>query len=65
MLFIFLLHEDGFPLRAKFSRLPIKMDSPERILSQAHGQARPVADFLHENGKTLFNAHYFIATYIS
>lgn len=26
------------------------MDAPEKVLCQAHGQARPIADFLHENG---------------
>ena len=26
------------------------MDSPEKILCQAHGQSRPITDFLHENG---------------
>eukprot|EP00262_Sarcandra_glabra_P012836 TRINITY_DN3395_c0_g6_i1.p1 TRINITY_DN3395_c0_g6~~TRINITY_DN3395_c0_g6_i1.p1 ORF type:complete len:222 (+),score=52.02 TRINITY_DN3395_c0_g6_i1:65-667(+) len=25
------------------------MDAPEKVLHQAHGQARPIADFLHEN----------------
>uniref|UniRef100_A0A5B7BVV3 Uncharacterized protein n=2 Tax=Davidia involucrata TaxID=16924 RepID=A0A5B7BVV3_DAVIN len=25
------------------------MDAPEKVLCQAHGQARPIADFLHEN----------------
>lgn len=29
------------------------MDPPEKILCQAHGQARPIADFLHENGTLL------------
>lgn len=61
---------NGFPLRAKFSRLPIKMDSPERILSQAHGQARPVADFLHENvldflSEEAINDAYVVASYLS
>lgn len=37
-------------LKEKFVRLPMKMDAPETILRQAHGQARPIADFLHENG---------------
>ncbi|XP_037493530.1 cell cycle checkpoint protein RAD17 isoform X3 [Jatropha curcas] len=40
---------DAFLLRDKFSRLPLKMDAPEKVLCQAHGQARPIADFLHEN----------------
>lgn len=29
----------------------LKMDIPEKILSQAHGKVRTVADFLYENGK--------------
>lgn len=37
-------------MRERFTRLPLKMDAPERVLSQAHVQARPVCDFLHENG---------------
>lgn len=40
----------AFHVRKDLSRLPLKMDSPEKILCQAHGQARPIADFLHENG---------------
>ncbi|KAK4479960.1 hypothetical protein RD792_013014 [Penstemon davidsonii] len=36
-------------LKEKFVRLPLKMDAPEVVLSQAHGQTRLVADFLHEN----------------
>ncbi|CAH8353546.1 unnamed protein product [Eruca vesicaria subsp. sativa] len=32
-----------------FARLPLKMDAPEKVLSQAHGQADRVVDFLHEN----------------
>jgi cell cycle checkpoint protein len=42
--------QDEFPLQQRLLRLPLKMDSPEKILCQAHGQARPIADFLHENG---------------
>lgn len=34
----------------QFARLPPKMDAPEKVLSQAHGQANRVVDFLHENG---------------
>lgn len=30
------------------------MDVPEKVLCQAHGQARPIADFLHENGKLFY-----------
>ncbi|KAL0643355.1 hypothetical protein Bca4012_041645 [Brassica carinata] len=33
----------------QFARLPLKMDAPEMVLSQAHGQAGRVVDFLHEN----------------
>ncbi|KAL6520808.1 hypothetical protein OROHE_016989 [Orobanche hederae] len=36
-------------LNEKLVRCPLKMDSPESVLSQAHGQARLIADFLHEN----------------
>lgn len=41
--------EDGFYLKEGFTRLPLKMDAPEKVLCQAYGQARPVAEFLHEN----------------
>uniref|UniRef100_A0A5B6ZLV5 Uncharacterized protein n=1 Tax=Davidia involucrata TaxID=16924 RepID=A0A5B6ZLV5_DAVIN len=44
------LDKDAFVLRERFARLPLKMDAPEKVLCQAHGQARPIADFLHENG---------------
>ncbi|KAH6799301.1 RADIATION SENSITIVE 17 [Perilla frutescens var. frutescens] len=40
---------DAILLKEKFVRCPIKMDHPELVLCQAHGQARLVADFLHEN----------------
>ncbi|KAH9662637.1 cell cycle checkpoint protein RAD17 [Citrus sinensis] len=43
------MDQDAFVVKEKFSRLPLKMDAPEKVLSQAHGQARPVLDFLHEN----------------
>ncbi|CAN6855155.1 unnamed protein product [Brassica oleracea var. botrytis] len=33
----------------EFARLPLKMDAPEKVLNQAHGQAGRVVDFLHEN----------------
>ncbi|CAA2935159.1 cell cycle checkpoint RAD17 isoform X1 [Olea europaea subsp. europaea] len=36
-------------LRDKFVRSPLKMDAPEIVLCQAHGQTRAIADFLHEN----------------
>lgn len=32
----------------------MKMDTPEMVLAQAHGQPRLVADFLHENGNFFF-----------
>ncbi|KAG8373619.1 hypothetical protein BUALT_Bualt11G0043100 [Buddleja alternifolia] len=40
---------DAMLLKEKFVRCPLKMENPELILSQAHGQARLIADFLHEN----------------
>ncbi|XP_039779049.1 cell cycle checkpoint protein RAD17-like isoform X3 [Panicum virgatum] len=40
---------DPFPLQEKLRRNSLKMDVPEKILSQAHGKVRTVADFLHEN----------------
>ncbi|XP_050227110.1 cell cycle checkpoint protein RAD17 isoform X2 [Mercurialis annua] len=43
------LDHDAFLVSDKFSRLPMKMDAPEKVLCQAHGQARPITDFLHEN----------------
>ncbi|OMO55789.1 Checkpoint protein Rad17/Rad24 [Corchorus capsularis] len=43
------LDQNAFCVGEKFSRRPIKMDSPEKILCQAHGQSRPITDFLHEN----------------
>lgn len=44
-----LLDQNAFLLRERFMRLPLKMEAPEKVLCQAHVQARPVADFLHEN----------------
>jgi hypothetical protein len=41
---------NSFLIQERFSRLPLKMDVPEKILCQAHAQPGPVADFLHENG---------------
>ncbi|CAN6295815.1 unnamed protein product [Urochloa humidicola] len=40
---------DPFPLKEKLRRNSLKMDVPEKILSQAHGKVRTVADFLYEN----------------
>ena len=44
--------QHSFVLQEKLSRNPLKMDAPEKVLSQAHGQARNIADFLHENGES-------------
>jgi hypothetical protein len=49
----FVVAGDAFLVQENFSRLPLKMDAPEKVLCQAHGQARPVTDFLHENGNHL------------
>lgn len=46
----FVVDQDKFLLRESLSRLPLKMDVPEKVMCQAHGQTRPIADFLHENG---------------
>ncbi|XP_066388406.1 cell cycle checkpoint protein RAD17-like isoform X2 [Miscanthus floridulus] len=40
---------DPFPLKENLRRNSLKMDVPEKILSQAHGKVRTVADFLYEN----------------
>jgi len=37
-------------VKKRFARPALKMDPPEKVLCKAYGQARPVADFLHENG---------------
>ncbi|KAG5530188.1 hypothetical protein RHGRI_030532 [Rhododendron griersonianum] len=42
--------QGAFLVKERFARLPVKMDAPEKVLCKAHGQARPVTDFLHENG---------------
>ncbi|CAJ1942319.1 unnamed protein product [Sphenostylis stenocarpa] len=42
-------YDHGFVICERLSRLPSKMDVPEKILCQAHVQPGPVADFLHEN----------------
>ncbi|KAJ7953153.1 cell cycle checkpoint protein RAD17 [Quillaja saponaria] len=41
--------QDAFITGERLARLPLKMDAPEKVLCQAHGQPRPIADFLHEN----------------
>ncbi|KMZ64490.1 Cell cycle checkpoint protein RAD17 [Zostera marina] len=38
-----------FHLHEKFTRSPLKMDSPEEIILQGHIQARQITDYLHEN----------------
>ena len=48
--FSYLVDQHGLLIQERFSRLPLKMDVPEKILSQAHVQPGQVADFLHENG---------------
>ncbi|XP_073009715.1 cell cycle checkpoint protein RAD17 isoform X3 [Typha latifolia] len=40
---------DSYTLQEKLRRNPLKMDDPEKVLSQAHGQARSVVEFLYEN----------------
>ncbi|PIN09513.1 Checkpoint RAD17-RFC complex, RAD17/RAD24 component [Handroanthus impetiginosus] len=57
-------------LKEKFARSPLKMDAPELVLSQAHGQASLVADFLHENVLDFVNEEAIedagvIGTYLS
>ncbi|XP_021635722.2 cell cycle checkpoint protein RAD17 isoform X3 [Hevea brasiliensis] len=52
---------DAFFVRDKFARLPMRMDAPEKVLCQAHGQARPIADFLHENVFSFFAVLDFIS----
>jgi hypothetical protein len=42
---------DPFPLKQELRRNSLKMDVPEKILSQAHGKVRTVTDFLYENGE--------------
>ncbi|WOL05941.1 cell cycle checkpoint protein RAD17 isoform X1 [Canna indica] len=45
----FAMAPDPFALRERFVRNPLKMDTPEEVISQAHGQARVITDYLHEN----------------
>ncbi|KAL4187399.1 hypothetical protein AMTRI_Chr09g38850 [Amborella trichopoda] len=45
------LGQGYFQLQEMFMRYPLKMDAPEKILSQAYAEASSVADFLHENGE--------------
>ncbi|XP_019423498.1 PREDICTED: cell cycle checkpoint protein RAD17 isoform X1 [Lupinus angustifolius] len=41
--------QDAFLIQERFSRLPLKMDVPEKILCQSHAQPGLVTGFLHEN----------------
>ncbi|KAI4327760.1 hypothetical protein L6164_020185 [Bauhinia variegata] len=41
--------KDAVLIQERLTRLPLKMDVPEKILCQAHAQPCPIADFLHEN----------------
>ncbi|KAL2520377.1 Cell cycle checkpoint protein RAD17 [Forsythia ovata] len=57
-------------LKDKFVRLPLKMDAPEIVLCQAHGQTRAIADFLHENVLDFVNEDaiddaWFVSSYLS
>ncbi|CAM8989287.1 unnamed protein product [Rhodiola kirilowii] len=65
-----ILDQDAFVLSVKFTRRPLKMDAPEKILCQAHGQARPITDFLHENVLDFLNdeaidGSWTVASYLS
>ncbi|KAL0543435.1 hypothetical protein IC582_018531 [Cucumis melo] len=44
-----LVLDSEFSVQESLLRRPLNMDPPEKVLCQAHGQARPIADFLHEN----------------
>ncbi|XP_047311250.1 cell cycle checkpoint protein RAD17 isoform X2 [Impatiens glandulifera] len=64
------MESNAFRVKDKLARLPLKMDAPETILCQAHGQARPVADFLHENvldflGEEAIDDAWVISSYLS
>ncbi|KAJ8567637.1 hypothetical protein K7X08_019845 [Anisodus acutangulus] len=61
---------DAFLLKEKFVRFPLKMDAPEVVLCQAHGQARTLSDFLHENVLDFLNEEsiddaWLVASYLS
>ncbi|XP_024032881.1 cell cycle checkpoint protein RAD17 isoform X2 [Morus notabilis] len=61
---------DEFFVQERFARLPLKMDAPEKVLSEAHGQARPIADFLNENVLDFLNEEaiddaWAVASYLS
>ncbi|KAG0458723.1 hypothetical protein HPP92_021851 [Vanilla planifolia] len=64
------LGSESLVLCKKFVRKPLKMDVPERVLSQAYGQARPVVDFLHENvldfvSDGAINDAWMVSSYLS
>ncbi|KAL3345916.1 hypothetical protein AABB24_024719 [Solanum stoloniferum] len=61
---------DTFLLKEKFVRFPLKMDAPEVILCQAHGQATTLSDFLHENvldflSEDAIDDAWLVASYLS
>ncbi|XP_074371704.1 cell cycle checkpoint protein RAD17 isoform X2 [Apium graveolens] len=47
--FVGSVDKDTFCLKEQYMRSPLNMDAPEKVLCQAHGQAKTVTDFLHEN----------------
>ncbi|PHU26929.1 hypothetical protein BC332_05261 [Capsicum chinense] len=61
---------DTFLLKEKFVRFPLKMDSPEVVLRQAHGQATSLSEFLHENvldflSEEAIDDAWLVASYLS
>lgn len=56
LFFSVVLDTNSVLLKENFARLPMKMEAPERVLGQAHGQARHITDFLQENG--MLNMYY-------
>ncbi|CAL1361126.1 unnamed protein product [Linum trigynum] len=64
------LDQDAFLVQEKFYRFPLQMEAPEKVLSQSHGQARQIADFLHENNLDFISDQamedaWEVATYLS
>ncbi|KAL1820591.1 hypothetical protein ACET3Z_015460 [Daucus carota] len=62
--------KDTFCLKEQFIRLPLNMDAPEKVLCQAHGQAKTVTDFLHENvldfiNEEAINDAWTVSSYLS
>lgn len=51
---------DALCLRERFMRSSLKMEAPEKVLCQAHGQARTVTDFLHENGNIFYPCCFYV-----